>query len=145
MTGPALSLSPGQRLPVVTLEITKGRVAIAPAATLDQFPGHYDAEYARSVGHRTVFMNTMPLLGLIDRVVTDWTGEAGFLYRHSIVMRRPTYADTTVHVAGEVTDVSRVEGPTSWTTGLHVEVDVRIENIDGLCAQGSVTVVLRDR
>lgn len=145
MTAPALNPTPGQSLPVVTMEITKAQMAMATTPTLDVFPGHYDAEYARSVGHRTVFMNTMPLLGLLDRAVTDWTGEAGFVHRHSIVMQRPTYAGTTVHVSGEVVDVKKVEGPTSWTTGLHVDIDLKIKNSDGLCVLGKVTVVISDR
>jgi hypothetical protein len=133
--------SPGQALPEFHYPVQRSWIAYAPSVMLDPFPGFYDAEYAKSVGHRDVFMNTMALLGLLDRLVTDWAGKDAFIFRHEIAIRQPVYAGTTAVVSGHVTSVDTVTGPTEECTGHHVTVAAAIATDDGVCVTGSIIVV----
>jgi acyl dehydratase len=133
----------GQRLPSLRLELTVRRIVLTPAYTYDPFPGHFDVEFARSIGHPSIFMNTMPLLGLLDRLVTDWAGPQTFIRKHTISLRSPAYAATTLTVDGTVTGKADVDDsrPSSHPT---IQVSATVTNSDGqVCATGSVTAAIR--
>lgn len=137
--------SRGQALPEFHYPVQRSWIADALSVMLDPFPGFYDdAEYARSVGHRDVFMNTMALLGLFDRHVTDWAGKHTFIFRHDRVIRQPVYAGTTAVVRGHVASVETVTGSTDERTGSHVTVAATIAADNGVCVTGSTIVVIPD-
>src|SRR5205823_6409927 len=64
----------GQALPAVRQQVTYRKVAMNPGATWDYFPGHHDPFYAQSQGQPTIYVNTLHVLGFVDRFVTDWAG-----------------------------------------------------------------------
>lgn len=125
----------GHELPPFRLAFPLRRVIMTPGVTLDYFPGHFDLDYAKSIGHPSVFVNTMPLFGLVDRLVTDWAGGATAVVRHRIKLRVPVYADDEVEVAGRV--AAKGDG------GL-VDVEVTVAKDGGatVCCEGAVTARL---
>lgn len=86
------------------LLIDQVRLAATPSVTLDAFAGHVDLEYAQAQGHPTTFMNSLPLLGLLDRLVTDWAGPSAFICRHKLDLAFPVYRGQTVAVSAVVVD-----------------------------------------
>jgi acyl dehydratase len=130
----------GRLLPAVQLDVTTRRVVLTPAFTIDPFPGHFDVDYARALGHPTIFMNTMSLLGLIDRLVTDWAGEHAFIVEHSISLKMPVYVGTQVTVRGSVASKGVVDN--RGASLRVVTVDVAITADDALCTTGQVTVMI---
>jgi acyl dehydratase len=132
----------GDRLPSLHFGLTYRKVIMTPGVTLDYFPGHFDPEYARSLGHPTIFLNTMPLFGLVDRIVTEWAGPSTFVVRHKIKLRVPVYAGDHVTVAGCVAGKSVGDGA---RLGQHlVQVEVTLTKDDGptLCCEGTVLAAL---
>jgi acyl dehydratase len=111
----------GQVLPPLVDEITARRVVMGPGATGDYFPGHWDADYARSQGQPTVYANSLMLFGLVDRAATEWLGPRAFLVRRAVRLQLSLYAGDTVTVRGTVAGVR--EG------GL-VDLDVAVTNQD---------------
>lgn len=139
--GPRWSeIEAGHRLPPIRLELTVRRIVLTPAYTYDPFPGHFDVEFARAIGHPSIFMNTMPLLGLLDRLVTDWAGPDTFILKHAIALRSPAYAGTTLTVDGTITGKTDPDAGQARTT---IEVAATITDADGQrCATGSVTAAV---
>ncbi|WIW89506.1 hypothetical protein K3M67_05965 [Sphingobium sp. V4] len=131
----------GQTLPDVPFEPNSLAVIAANVATVDFFPGLIDPDYARKVGHKTVFMNTMTLLSLMDRFVLDWAPE-GRVKSHELVMRKPAYAGMAVTVQGEVTGVSPFAGSNIAGPGTEIEVSIKIVGEDQLCTTGKVNIVV---
>jgi acyl dehydratase len=93
----------GDSLPETEDYVSFERVIMTPGTTWDYFPGHHDAEYARAQGQPTIYVNTMHVMGFIDRLVTDWAGPATFLARRWIRLHQPIYAGDTVLGGGEIT------------------------------------------
>ncbi len=73
-------------------EITYQRVVENAGATWDYFPGHFDPVYAQSQGNPTIYVNTMHLAGLADRVATDWAGPGSRVVRRSLRLAGSVYA-----------------------------------------------------
>lgn len=128
----------GHRLPTITLEVTLRRVVLTPAYTYDPFPGHFDVEFARSVGHPTAFMNTMPLLALLDRSVTEWAGPDTLIRKHAISLRSPAYVGDTLLVESVVTGRT-APAPGGAADTIEFEVGATITTTEGrVCSTGSV-------
>lgn len=89
-------------LPVVTMPVTLGRCVLDAAATRDFFPGHHDRDYARSQGARDVYLNTMFFQGLVDRVVTDWTGPEAWIAHRRLRMVAPACVGDMLTTSGRV-------------------------------------------
>lgn len=92
----------GEQLPGFGLLMSTRKVSQQPSAVLDFFPGHFDPEYARSIGQPAIFSNTMPLAGLFDRLATDWSGPHGFVVKHRLELIRSVYAGDQISVHGHV-------------------------------------------
>lgn len=131
----------GQLLPEVVFNTTTVGVIAANIVTVDFFPGLIDPDYARSAGHRTVFMNTMSLLSLMDRFVLDIVPE-GRIKSHEIAMRKPAYAGMALAIAGEVTAVSPFSGSRLVGAGSALDITVTVSAEGERCASGKVTVVV---
>lgn len=143
----ATPLCVGDELGPVSDLITYRRAIMNPATTLDYFPGHFDPEYARAVGHPTIFVNTMHLMGFIDRLTMGWCGPTSFIMRRTMKMSLPIYAgDTMVGsgiVTGVIADDPRIPKglPEDLTTV--VELTVRLDNQHGVtCAQAQLVVAI---
>lgn len=134
----------GEQLPVVTDEITYRRVIMSPATTWDYFPGHHDPEYARSQGQPTIYVNTMHLLGFLDRMVTDWSGPKTFLVRRGVKTHRSVYAGDTIVGNARVVAIRRDER--AGRTRHLVDLELTVANQDGaLCVSADATVALPSR
>lgn len=79
----------GELLPEVTMPVTLRLCVHDAAATRDYFPGHHDRDYARAQNARDTYLNTMFFHGLVDRVVTDWTGPEGRVIARRLRMLTP--------------------------------------------------------
>ena len=131
----------GEQLPAVRDEITYRRVIMNPAATLDFFPGHHDPEYARAQGQPTIFVNTMHVLGFVDRLVSAWGGPRSFLVRRKVSLSFPVYAGDAMVGSGSVV-ATRQEERAGRRRGL-VELECAVDNQHGArCASAGVTVAL---
>jgi hypothetical protein len=93
-------------------------------------------------------MNSLPMLGLIDRLATDWAGPRAFICRHRISLALPVYCGSTVTVSGRVASVD-----TSVLSGFgrrpvpssRVEVEALLTTERGLAGKCEVTVALPRR
>ncbi|MGO9457676.1 MAG: MaoC/PaaZ C-terminal domain-containing protein [Acidimicrobiales bacterium] len=131
----------GQQLPGVRDQISYRRVIMNPAATLDFFPGHHDPEYARAQGQPTIFVNTMHLLGFVDRLVSAWGGPRTFVVRRKVSLAFPVYAGDTMVGSGRVM-ATREDERAGRRRGL-VELECVVDNQHGACcASAEVTVAL---
>lgn len=122
-------ISEGELIPSFVETLDVERVVAGATATRTFFGGHIDADYARSQGRAHIYMATGPILGLLDRYVTDWAGPFAFLRRRSVKMADSLYAGATISIDGTVTR-KWVEERDGRTVHL-VEVDVTIENEAG--------------
>lgn len=126
----------GEPIPGYTLPLTLRKLVTTPCVTLDYLPVHYDPEYAREQGHPTVFMNSIPLLGMVDRLVTDWAGPTAFVRSHHLRFATSLYAGDDVQVSGWVVD-RRTDGDTEIA-----EVAVELRKNGTLACQAGATVAL---
>lgn len=137
----------GEILPTVNDDITYRRVIMTPGATLDYFPGHHDPEYARAQGQPTIYLNTLHLLGFVDRLATGWGGPASSVARRRLAIRRSVYAGDTMVGDGQV--VRRYVGPAvgpGRPERLLVELSITVVNQRGeLCAPATVHLQLPSR
>jgi acyl dehydratase len=131
----------GEELPETRDEITYRRVIMNPAATLDFFPGHHDPEYARAQGQPTIFVNTMHIMGFVDRLVSAWGGPRTFLVKRKVALSFPVYAGDAMVGTGVVV-ATREEERDGHRRGL-VELECAVDNQHGArCATAGLTVTL---
>ena len=131
----------GEQLPETRDDITYRRVIMNPAATLDFFPGHHDPDYARAQGQPTIFVNTMHLMGFVDRLVSAWGGPRTFVVKRKVTLSFPVYAGDTMVGSGEVV-ATRKEERGSRRRGL-VELECAVDNQHGArCVTAGLTVAL---
>lgn len=129
----------GDRVGPVEQPLSFALVALSPGATMDTFPGHYDPSYARAQGQPGVYVNTMHLLGLVDRLVTTWGGPRSVLRRRSVRIRGSLYAGDRALVSGSVNAIE----PSADGSGAVVTVEVTVANGQGVtCAESTVEVFL---
>lgn len=90
-------------IPGVEVALTPTRVAaMIPAGTRDLFPGHHDRGYARAQGADDMYINTMFLHGLVDRVGKGWSGPEAWLRRRVLRMSSPACVGSTLRTVGRV-------------------------------------------
>jgi acyl dehydratase len=124
----------GERIGPISDTITYRRAIMNSPVTWDYFPGHYDPRYARAQGMPEIYLNSMHLMGFVDRVVLGWAGEGSFLTKRSFRALAPVLAGDTITAYGEV--VSR-------DASQSVEVSVSVVNQTGLpCCRATVVLVL---
>lgn len=98
-------------LPEISFPLTSTRVAaMIPAATRDLFPGHHDRAYAREQGAADVYVNTMFLHGLVDRVGKAWAGPDAWLVERTLTMRTPACVGQLLQTRGRVVARSTPDG-----------------------------------
>jgi hypothetical protein len=119
-------VSEGETIPTSTEALDVERVIAGATSTRTFFGGHIDPEYARSQGRSHIYMATGPILGLLDRYVTDWAGPLAFLRKRSVKMADSLYAGTTVRIDGVVAR-KWIEGRDGRDEHL-VEIEMTIRN-----------------
>jgi acyl dehydratase len=92
----------GTEISPISLELTMKRLIMAVCGTRDFYPVHHDRDFARSSGHKDIFVNQMFLQGFLGRCLTDWTGPEGRLRKLSIAMIVPNYLGDTITARGRV-------------------------------------------
>lgn len=131
----------GTALPPLSLSCDAMTVITANVATADFFPGLIDPDYAREIGHDTVFMNTMTLQALMNRYVLDWAPD-GRISWHEISMRKPAYAGLSLEVSGEIMAATDYPGSGLVGPGTELEVAIKIFGDGDLRVVGKVGVVI---
>ena len=130
----------GDDLAPITLDITTRRLFLQASGSQDWYPIHFDPAFARKAGHEDVFMNTGFVQAALVRLITDWMGDAGFLRRLRLEMRRHHRPGYTMVCRGRVTGKSEEDGQAI------VELEVWAENErEGIATPGSAIVVLPRR
>lgn len=126
----------GDRLPPISLPLTRRRAVQAVAGTRDYYPVHHDEKVAQENGAETIFFNTMFLQAFAGRAATQWFGNDSFLRRLEIAMRGSNYVGRTLVAEGAVTAVREVNGCQL------VDADVTMSTEDGPTTAVKLTVQL---
>lgn len=128
----------GEELPVLALPINVYRMVMSAGATRDFNAIHHNSEHAQATGADEIYANTGFLMGMWERCVRDWMGEAGvFRSIKGFAMKSFNYVGDTTRVIATVTGADIVDGQ-----GI-VTITVRSENSRGLTVgPGTVTVAL---
>ena len=125
---------PGEALPELAVPITVTLINGGAIATRDYFPGHHDAEAARTLGSPHVFMNILTTNGLVQRFIEQWAGPLAQFSALKIKLGAPNYPGDCMTFSGSV---SAVDAHTR-----SVEVTLSGKNSMGNHVTGTVALVL---
>ncbi len=129
------SVTVGDKLPPLTVDITSGLIVGGAIATRDFTPVHHDRKAAQASGLPDVFMNILTSNGLMGRFVTDWSGPDSTIKRIDVKLGAPNLPGFVMTITGEVTAKDEASGV--------VDVGVEGENdVWGMHMSGSVRVEL---
>jgi acyl dehydratase len=133
-------VSAGDELPGFELEITPRRLYLQASGSQDWYPVHFDPAFARKAGHADVFMNTGFVQAALVRLITAWMGDAGFLERLKLEMRRQHRPGDTMAVRGRVAAAEERDGVPC------VDLEVWTENErEGVATPATATIILPRR
>ena len=79
----------GQRLPALTIHISRASLVAYTGASLDRNPLHWDERFAKSVGLPDVIAHGMFTMGTAINVVSDWVGDAGRVVEYGARFTKP--------------------------------------------------------
>ncbi|WP_324790176.1 MaoC/PaaZ C-terminal domain-containing protein [Streptomyces sp. H51] len=134
----------GEKLPPLTIPVTRTLIVAGAVASRDFQDVHHDAERAREKGSPDIFMNILTTNGLVGRYVTDHFGPAAVLRKVAIRLGAPNHPGDTMVLTGTVEEVDgdtatvRVVGSNS--VGDHVTGTVTVTVPDS----ATVTVTVPD-
>ncbi len=131
-TVPYESVSVGDELPALDVDLTTTMIIGAAIASRDFMPVHHDKGAAQAQGMGDVFMNILTTNGFVGRYVTDWAGTDAVLKNVAIKLGTPNLPGDTMKMRGKVeakddaTGVVSVSvvGKNSW--GDHVTGTVKL-------------------
>jgi len=135
------SFAIGQQLPSLSLEPDTMGIIVGNVGTFDFFPGLIDPDFARSVGHKSAFMNTMVQLSLMDRFALEAMPE-GRIRSHELTMRKPIYGGMALEVTGTVTGSAPFAGSKLAGPGTEYQIDLEIRVGADVHTKGKVSVVV---
>ena len=93
----------GDKLDVLTHEVTATTVVLGAIASRDWRPMHHDKEFAITRnGTKDIFLNTPNQAAWFERYVTDWTGARGRLGRMTFRMKGSVFPGDTMALEGTV-------------------------------------------
>ena len=130
------TLSVGDELPALVIDVTATRIVAGAIATRDFMPVHHDRDYANQQGAPDIFMNILSDTGWCSRFLTDWAGPDAMVKRIAIRLGVPAFPGHVLTYTGSVTGVSR-----NGDDGL-VEIDLRAVNDLGEHVSGTATISL---
>jgi acyl dehydratase len=126
----------GEVLEPVCFPLTAYRFVMAAGANRDFNSIHHNTEYARATGAGEMYASTGFLLGMWERAVRGWAGDAARIETiKGFRMRRFNLVGDTVSVCGEVADVARDDLQT------RVSLLVRCENSTGVTVGPGIVCV----
>ena len=94
------TVSVGDALPELPIEITTSLVVGGALASRDYMPVHHDRAAAQAQGMSNVFMNILTTNGLVGRYVTDWAGVDAVVKGISIKLGTPNLPGDTMLFSG---------------------------------------------
>ncbi|MET0894614.1 MAG: MaoC family dehydratase N-terminal domain-containing protein [Acidimicrobiia bacterium] len=126
------SVSVGDTLPELVVELTPTQIIEGALASQDWAPVHHDRDIAQAMGHPDVFMNIQTSTGFVGRFITDWAGADAVIEALDIRLGVPNYCYDTMTMTGEVTAVEQVDGRARVTVavqalnsiGVHISSNV---------------------
>lgn len=133
MTGHTLTLAEvavGDRLPGLSVPITRTLIVAGALATRDYEDVHHDPQRAVERGAPDIYMSINHTNGLVGRYVTDWAGPGAVLTRLSTRLGTPNLPGDTMTLTGEVigktADAVRVAVTGVNSRGTHVTSEVTL-------------------
>ncbi|MEU5094847.1 MaoC family dehydratase [Streptomyces sp. NPDC020996] len=95
----------GEKLPPLTIPVTRTLIIAGAVASRDFQDVHHDAERAREKGSPDIFMNILTTNGLVGRYVTDHFGPTSVLRKVAIRLGAPNHPGDTMVLTGTVEEV----------------------------------------
>jgi len=127
----------GQEIPGYNLKLDSMRMSWHTSGSQDFNPPHHDVEYIRSTGVPNIFVNTGFTRALVERVLTDWVGDEGWLRKLSYRMTRMNMPGDILICKGKVAR-KYIKDDTHY-----VECEVWVENQrEEVTTPGTATVIL---
>jgi hypothetical protein len=108
----------GEKLPTLTIPITRTLIVAGAIASRDYQDVHHDSVLAKERGSKDIFMNILTTNGLVGRYVTDWAGPDSVLRKVSIRLGAPNYPDDEMVMNGDVESVIEGEGRKKVTVNI---------------------------
>jgi acyl dehydratase len=126
----------GDAPPPVSVSVSNSVFAAMTDATRDYFPGHTDEAYAKRTGQPDVFLNTMSLQGIVDRVALNWAGGCWFVSSRQMTMLRSVYRGDVLIAEATVTDRT----PELPAAAEAVQLAVTARTASGLCLSAELEI-----
>ena len=127
------SVSVGDSLPELAVDVTPTTVVLGALASRDWRPMHHDYKFATERnGVQDIFLNTPNQAAWFERYVTDWTGPTGRLGRMTFRMRTSVFPGDRMVFGATVTAVETDDVGCGW-----VDLDVTLsvgERVASTCA-----------
>lgn len=92
----------GDVLPSITYELSLLRLVALVRATGLYDPVHYDGDYARAAGTRDAFISTPHVVGLLRRLLTDWSGPGADILSLAFRINGQSCKDDVLSISGRV-------------------------------------------
>jgi acyl dehydratase len=100
----------GDVLPAYSLLLDPLRMHLQTSGTQDYHRQHHDEAFAHQQGTGGTFVNTGFTQAVLARLVFDWMGDAGFLTRFQMEMRKMNRPGDTMHLSGRVVRTWQEDG-----------------------------------
>ena len=137
------SVSVGDALPALEVEVTPTTVVLGALASRDWRPMHHDYKFATERnGVQDIFLNTPNQAAWFERYVTDWAGPRARLGRMKFRMRSSVFPGDRMVFAATVTDVSTDGAGCAWVS-LDVSLTVAADADAGTDARTATTCEVR--
>jgi uncharacterized OB-fold protein/acyl dehydratase len=98
-------LNLGERFPLCSLPVTTTLVVAGAISTRDYTAVHHDRTAAEREGSTDVFLNINTSVGLLQRVVSDWTGPEALFRSIRVRLGAPAYPGDLLTFSGEVSSI----------------------------------------
>jgi acyl dehydratase len=95
----------GERLPTLTVALTRTLIVAAAVASRDYQEVHHDPDLARERGSKDIIMNILTTNGFVGRFVTDWSGPDSIIRSVKVRLGVPNHPGDTMTLTGEVTEL----------------------------------------
>ncbi len=129
------SVTVGDMLPSLDVELSTGLIVGTAIATRDYENVHHDKSAAQAAGLPDVFMNILTSQSFMTRFATDWSGPEAVVRSVDVRLGAPNLPGMVMTITGEVKAKDDASGV--------VDIDILGENnIWGMHMQGTVQLAL---
>lgn len=130
------SLSVGDTLTPMVIDVDATRIVAGAIATRDYMPVHHDRDYANAQGAPDIFMNILSDTAYCSRFLTDWAGPDAMVKRLAVRLGVPVFPGHTLTFTGAVTGLTPAAGE------VLVEIELRGNSDLGEHVGGTATLSL---